>query len=96
MISGINYTSIDNINKVQIRYKESRNLNFHNQKLRTKVHKHDPTKFPNIYFSKKKAQHNFCSFRLKCPFIKFFINITEVFSRILHHSCVFADAVYIS
>ena len=26
---------------------------------------HDPTKFPNIYFSKKKAQHNFCSFRFK-------------------------------
>ena len=31
----------------------------------TKDHKHDPTKFPNIYFSKKKAQHNFCSFRFK-------------------------------
>ena len=26
---------------------------------------HDPTKFPNIYFSKKKAQQKFCSFRFK-------------------------------
>ena len=24
---------------------------------------HDPTKFPNIYFSKKRAQHNFSSCR---------------------------------
>ena len=30
-----------------------------------KPHMHDPTKFPNIYFSKKKAQHNFCPFRFK-------------------------------
>ena len=26
---------------------------------------HDPTEFPNIYYSKKKAQHIFCSFRFK-------------------------------
>ena len=26
---------------------------------------YDLTKFPNIYFSKKKAEHNFCSFRFK-------------------------------
>ena len=26
---------------------------------------HDSTKFPNIYFSKKKAEHNDCSFRFK-------------------------------
>ena len=38
----------------------------------TKVHKHDPTKFPNIYFSKKKAQHNFCSFRFKVSIHKVF------------------------
>ena len=29
----------------------------------TKVHKYDPTRFPNIFLSKKKAQHNFCSFK---------------------------------
>ena len=28
-------------------------------KLSTKADIHDPTKFPNIYFSKKKKQHNF-------------------------------------
>ena len=38
-------------------------------KPRTKVQMHDPTKFINIYFSKKKAQRNFC------PFIKFSINM---------------------
>ena len=26
---------------------------------------HDPMKFPSIYFSNKKAQLNFCSFRFK-------------------------------
>ena len=48
------------------------NLNYCNQKLRTKVHMHDPTKFPNIYFSKKKAQHSFCSFRFKVSIHKVF------------------------
>ena len=38
----------------------------------TKVHKHDPTKFPNLYFSKKKAQHNFCSFGFKVSIHKVF------------------------
>ena len=33
---------------------------------------HDPTKFPNIYFSKKKAQQNFCSFRFKVSIHKVF------------------------
>ena len=41
------------------------NLNYCNQKLRKKVCKHDPTRFPSIYFRKKKAQHNLCSFRCK-------------------------------
>ena len=48
------------------------NLNHCNQNLRTKVHMHDPTKFLNIYFSKKKAQHNFCSFRFKVSIHKEF------------------------
>ena len=38
----------------------------------TKVHMHDPTNFPNIYFSKKKVQHNFCSFRFKVSIHKVF------------------------
>ena len=33
---------------------------------------HDPTKFPNIYFSKKKAQQNFCSFKFKVSIRKVF------------------------
>ena len=33
---------------------------------------HDPTKFSNIYFSKKKAQQNFCSFRFKVSIHKVF------------------------
>ena len=33
---------------------------------------HDPTKVTNIYFSKKKAQHNFCSFRFKVSIHKVF------------------------
>ena len=33
---------------------------------------HDPTKFPNIYSSKKKAQQNFCSFRFKVSIHKVF------------------------
>ena len=44
----------------------------------TKVHKHDPTKFPNIYFSKKKAPHNFCSFRFK-------VFIHKVFHKVFIH-----------
>ena len=48
------------------------NLNYCYHIPMTKVHKHDPTKFPNIYFSKKKAQHNFCSFRFKVTIRKVF------------------------
>ena len=48
------------------------NLNYYNQKPRTKVRKHDPTEFPKIYFSKKKAQHNFCAFRFKVSIHKVF------------------------
>ena len=48
------------------------NLNYSNQNLRTKVHKNDPTKFWNICFSKKKAQHNFCLFRFKVSIHKVF------------------------
>ena len=33
---------------------------------------HDPTKFPNIYFNKTKAQHNFCLFRFKVSIHKIF------------------------
>ena len=33
---------------------------------------YDPTKFRNIYFSKKKAQHNNCSFRFKVSIHKVF------------------------
>ena len=56
-----------------------------NQKLRTKVHMHDPTKFPNIYFSKKKAQWNFCSFRFK-------VSIHEVFHQ--HIFCFVGFTVF--
>ena len=41
-------------------------------KLRTNVHMHDPTKFPNICFSKKKALNNFCLFRFKVSIHKVF------------------------
>ena len=44
-------------------------------KPRTKVHMHDPTKFTNIYFSKKKHSAIFVHSDLKCPFIKFSINM---------------------
>ena len=40
--------------------------------VRTKVHKHGPTRSPNIFVSKKKAQHNFCSFRFKVSIHKVF------------------------
>ena len=33
---------------------------------------HDPAKFPNIYFSKKKAQQKFCSFKFKVSIHKVF------------------------
>ena len=48
------------------------NLNYCNQNIRTKVHKDDPTRFPNICLSKKKAQDNFCSFRFKVSVQKVF------------------------
>ena len=44
---------------------------------------HDPTKFPNIYFSKKKAQHNFSSFRFKVSIHKVFHQHTPTF-KIFH------------
>ena len=47
-------------------------LNYCNQKIRTEVLNHDCSTFPNIYFSKKKAQHNFCSFRFKVSIYKVF------------------------
>ena len=43
---------------------------------------HDPTKFQNIYFSKKKAQHNFFHSDLKCPFIRFSINHFSILGNV--------------
>ena len=40
---------------------------------------HDPTKFSNIYFSKKKVQHNFCSFRFKVSIHKVFHQHVSLF-----------------
>ena len=66
MISEVNQNTIDNINKGSgIWIIELCNLNYCNQKLRTKTHMHDPTRFPNIYFREKKAQHNIFSFRFQ-------------------------------
>ena len=58
-------------------------MNCCNKKPRTKIHKHDPTRFPNIYFSKKKAQHNFCSLRFKVSIHKVFHQHTPSF-RMFH------------
>ena len=33
---------------------------------------YDPIEFPNIYFGKTKAQHNFCSLRFKVSIHKVF------------------------
>ena len=44
---------------------------------------HDPTKFPNIYFSKKKARHNFYPFRFNVSVHKVFHQHTPTF-KIFH------------
>ena len=52
MISGINETTIDNVNGVSIMYMNYLTyelLKITVGKLRNKVHKHDPPKFPNIF-----------------------------------------------
>ena len=55
---------------------------------------HDPTKFPNIYFSKKKAQHNFCSFRFEFdPFSDGIYCAKLDFS--FNFSCKFLDFMFV-
>ena len=53
---------------------------------------HDPTKFPNIYFSKKKGQHKFCLFRFKVPIHKKFRSThsspQDILSRVLYYYSV--------
>ena len=41
---------------------------------------YDPTKFSNICVTKKKAQHNFCSFRFKVSIDKVFLQ-DRLFTR---------------
>ena len=63
--------------------------NYCNQKFRAKIHQHDPTKFPNIYFSKTKVQHNFCSFRFK-------LSIHEVFHQHLKSVLLLLQVNFVS
>ena len=91
-ISDINQTSIDNIKEVRIKYINYANYCY--QKLRLEVHKHDLTRFPNIYFNKKKAKQNFCSFRFKLSIHKVF-NQHNLSLKIFHLEFYFIFQYYL-